>query len=96
MKALIYDELVKQLTDRFPGIEIKDAHEYSADIPPMHGLWIVNCRELTYTEKDQHVLYEAYGPHKHYEMDIYRKFHQYCKARGWYATSENYTINIYR
>jgi hypothetical protein len=97
MKNLSYSEMEADLKKRFPGIELLCNSNYSQDYPKERGFWVRNCGELTYSTKDKNTLYLGLDYYnRDYELNIYKKFEAFCQARGWWTTSEDYTLQIFK
>jgi len=97
MKNLSYEEMQLALEKRFPSLVIHDSSVFSSEYEPNTSLWLRNASEVTYTEKDlnpisalDNRIYES----KQYDLDVYIKFYDWCIKRGWYATTEDYTLML--
>jgi len=33
---------------------------------------------------------------KNYDFEVYKKFDKWCNRYGWYATSESYTLQLFK
>jgi len=97
MTDLSYSEMEMAIKKRFAGVELLCNSEYSALYPKNEGFWIRGSENIRYTDKDRNTLYLSNDyENKSYELNIYKKFDAWCKARGWFATSENYTLQIFK
>ena len=97
MKKLTYHEMYLKLQERFPELEILDNIEFSSEAKQNNGFWLRNGSEITYTEKDKNTLYQSVGYfRKDYDFEVYKKFDKWCNKYGWYATSESYTLQLFK
>lgn len=98
MKTLDFHQMVIKLQSRFPGIVIKDGCDfYSEKTEAFRSIWIPNSSEVSYTSKDLNTLYKANDYfNKKYEFEVYKKFDSWCQKRGWYASTESYTMQIFK
>lgn len=97
MKKLSFDELKEKLQKQFPSLIVKDSKEfYSEPFPEKQSLWLPNAESVSYTAKDHNTLYQAHVCYdKNYNLEVYRKFDKWCNRYGWYASTENYTMQIF-
>jgi hypothetical protein len=94
---LSYDEMFLKLQKRFPDLEILDNTEYSKESKPMTGFWLKNGDEIPYSNKNQNTLYRSMNAnYLNYEFEIYKRFDSWCKKYGFYASSENYTLQLFK
>ena len=89
------------INKRFPTIIVKDSNDFSKDIPKGTSLWLTNTNEVTYTDKDENVIcsldvWVKASNTKLYDIDVYIKFGAWCNRYGWYASTENYTLNLFK
>ena len=97
MKNLTYHEMEADLKKRFPEMKILCNSEFTSSYPKGVAFWAIGSDEQTYSDKDKNPLYLANDYYNNkYELNIYKKFHAFCKARGWFASSENYTLQIFK
>ena len=97
MKKLTYQEVYLKLQERFPNLEILDNIEFSSASEIKTGFWLRNGESVTYTEKDKNTLYQAMNnDFKNYDLEVYKKFNKWCNKYGWYATSESYTLQLFK
>ena len=97
MKTLSFLEMGNALKKRFPLMDLNCNSEYSSDYPKNTGFWIKGAEEITYTEKDLNTLYLSNDYFNNsYELNIYKKFAHWCLKRGYYVSSENYTLQIFK
>lgn len=99
MKNLSYEEMQVALEKRFPSLVIKDAKEFSYEYSLKKSLWLQNASSVTYTEKDLNpisALDNCIYENKNYDIDVYNKFYTWCIKRGWYASTENYTLQLFK
>jgi hypothetical protein len=96
---MTYDEIVVALKKRFPNLEIKDGSEFCKDYKPYNSIWLSNASNIPYTQKDINPISgldnRIYGD-KNYDIDVYIKFNNWCNKRGWYATTEAYTLMLHK
>lgn len=86
-----------KLLDRFPTLEVLDNIEFSSASEIKTGFWLRNGESVTYTEKDKNTLYQAMNnDFKNYDLEVYKKFDKWCNKYGWYATSESYTLQLFK
>ena len=99
MKKLTYEEMFFKLKNRFPGIEIKDSKAFSYEYEYGQSLWLRNASSITYTNIDKNTLSALdtgiYNS-KLYDIDVYIKFDKWCNKYGWYASTENYTLQLFK
>jgi len=92
-------EIIDALQKRFPSLEIKCGSEFSKDMNPECSLWLRNASNVSYTDKDSNPLSaldnKIYSD-KNYELDVYKKFDAWCVKRGWYPTTEDYTLILFK
>lgn len=98
MKHLYFKQMQDKLRERFPQAIVKCASEFSEDYKPGQAIWIPNGYQVEYTKKDSNSLtildtgrYDVRG----YDIDVYIKFNKWCNNRGWYASTEEYTLMLY-
>ena len=98
MSKLTFAEMVQKLKNRFNSIEVLDFIECDKNYKPQFSIWIKNANCVTYTNKDKNTLLcESYPKNpKLYELDVYRKFDKFCQKYGWYASTENYTLQLFK
>lgn len=97
MKALSFLEMETALKNRFPNINVACNSEYFKDYPKNLDFWVKDSDELTYTAKDLNPLYLANDYlNKAYEINIYKKFAKWCENRGYFVSSENNTLQIFK
>jgi hypothetical protein len=92
-------QIILALQKRFPTLEIKDGLEFSNDICNYNCLWLKNGSDVPYTDKDKNPisgLDNMIYNDKRYDIDVYIKFNEWCIKRGWYASTENYTLMLYK
>lgn len=98
-KELSYQDMFFKLKERFPTIIVKDNNEFTKDCAKGVAFWLPNGNEVTYTDKDESVLCSldvwVKNPND-YEIDVYKKFDKWCNRYGWYASTENYALNIFK
>lgn len=86
-----------KLQERFPYLEILDNTEFSSETKTNNAFWLRNGESVTYTEKDKNTLYQAMNnDFKNYDLEVYKKFDKWCNKYGWYATSESYTLQLFK
>lgn len=86
-----------KLKERFPELEVLDNSEFSKDSQPQTAFWLRGAEKTKYTEKDSNTLYCSNDYfNKNYEFEVYKKFDNWCRKFGWYASSENYTLQLFR
>lgn len=89
--------MLLKLKERFPKLEIVDNVEFTKDASPNTGFWLKNGDEITYTTKDKNTLYQAMNlDFKNYDLEVYKKFNNWCNRYGWYVTSESYTLQVFK
>lgn len=91
------EEIVEALNKRFPTLKLKCASEFSKEYEPNKSLWLRNASDITYTEKDLNpisALDNCIYENKKYDLDVYTKFYDWCIKRGWYPTTEEYTLML--
>lgn len=97
MKVLSFSEMETALKKRFPNIEVFCNSEYSKEYPKNLGFWVKGSDELTYTAKNLNTLYLANDYFNNaYELNIYKKFSKWCEKRGYFVSSENNTLQIFK
>ena len=97
MKKLTYNEMFFKLKERFPQLEVLDNTEFNKEHIPNNSFWLRNAESITYTEKDKNTLYQAMNmDFKNYDLEVYKKFNKWCNKYGWYATSEDYTLQLFK
>lgn len=97
MKKLTFEQMKDKLSKRFPNLEILCNSEFNKEIEPKTGFWLRNSESITYTEKDKNTLYQSMNnDFKNYEFEVYKKFNSFCVRFGWYATSESYTMQLFK
>lgn len=97
LMKLSYQEMYFKLKERFPQLEVLDNTEFSKDVKSNNSFWLRNGSKVTYTEKDKSTLYQAMNlDFKNYDLEVYKKFDKWCNKYGWYATSESYTLQIFK
>jgi hypothetical protein len=100
-KVLSYEEMFFKLRKRFPNIVVKDSNKFSKDYDKGLSFWLPNANEIPYTNVDKNVLcsldvWIKFKDTKLYDLDVYIKFDNWCKRYGWYASTENYTLQIFK
>lgn len=86
-----------KLQERFPQLQVLDNTEFSKDAKQDNGFWLRNGEEIKYTEKDKNTLYKSMNnDFKNYDLEVYKKFDKWCNKYGWYATSESYTLQLFK
>jgi hypothetical protein len=58
-----------------------------------------NGSNVPYTDKDTNPLSgldNIMCDNKNYDIDVYIKFDKWCNKRGWYASTEEYTLMLYK
>ena len=95
---LSIEEMQFKLQQRFPKLEVLDNSEFSADQAKGSGLWLKNASEISYTVNDNNTLLagENEPNSRLYELDVYKKFDAFCQKRGWYASTESYTLQLFK
>jgi len=94
-----FDEIIVALQKRFPTLEIKCASEFSKDYKPNRAIWLRNGSSVQYTNKDTNplsALDNRIYDNKNYDIDVYIKFDKWCNKKGWYASTEEYTLMLYK
>lgn len=91
MKAII-----EKLKHRFPTLIIKDSNEFSNEYEIGTSLWLQNAQDVTYTKKDLNTIYNTSYGIKGYDIEVYEKFNKWCNKYGWYASTENYTLQLFK
>ncbi len=99
MANLNYTQMFFAVRKRFPQLEVKCSSKFSEEYEPNTSLWLKNASSVQYTDKDTNPLsaldnciYES----KHYEIDVYKKFEKWCNKKGWYASTESYTLQLFK
>jgi hypothetical protein len=92
-------EMVKALEKRFPTLNIKEGSSFSPDYASDNFIWLPNASSVPYTEKDASPLsaldnWLSPSQHAKYDIDVYMKFNDWCKKKGWYASTESYTMML--
>lgn len=96
MKELNFEQMSAKLKKRFPTLVIKDGKDFDSTRRGLgNSFWLPNSEDVTYTSKDDNTLYKSYGG-KGYELEVYEKFDKWCNRYGWYATTESYTMEIFK
>ncbi len=96
MKKLSYNEMLLKLKERFPQLEILDNNVFSKDATINKSFWLRNAESVSYTKKDKNTLYQSMNlDYKNYDLEVYKKFNNFCNRFGWYATSESYTLQVF-
>lgn len=94
---LPYNKMFVKLQQRFPNIEVLDNIEFTNTVEKQTGFWLKNADNTTYTNKDKNTLYQAMNNDlKNYDLEVYKKFNKWCNRYGWYATSESYTLQLFK
>lgn len=97
MQTLTFNEMRLKLINRFPSLVVLDNVEFSKSVECETGFWLKNSDDTTYTNKDKNTLYKANDYfNKNYELEVYKKFDKWCNRFGWYATTENYTLQLFK
>jgi hypothetical protein len=94
-----FNEIIVALQKRFPTLEIKCASEFSKDYKPNRAIWLRNGSSVPYTDKDTNplsALDNRIYNNKNYDIDVYIKFDKWCNKKGWYASTEEYTLMLYK
>ena len=94
-----FDEIIVALQKRFPTLQIKCASEFSKDYKPNQAIWLRNASSVPYTNKDTYPLSAldcGIYDNKNYDIDVYIKFDKWCNKKGWYASTEEYTLMLYK
>ena len=94
-----FTEIIVELQKRFPTLEIKCGSEFSKDYKPNQSIWLRNGSNVPYTDKDTNPLSgldNIMCDNKNYDIDVYIKFDKWCNKRGWYASTEEYTLMLYK
>jgi hypothetical protein len=94
-----FTEIIVALQKRFPTLEIKCASEFSKDYKPNRAIWLRNASSVQYTDKDTNplsALDNRIYNNKNYDIDVYIKFDKWCNNKGWYASTEEYTLMLYK
>ena len=92
-------EMMEALKKRFKNSEILDGFEYSDEYSKTSCIWFRNASEITYTEKDLNpisALDNGIRSSKLYDLDVYHKFEKWCNKRGWYPSTEDYTLILFQ
>ena len=92
-------EMMEALTKRFPSIVLHDGNTFSKGITIGNGIWIKDGSSVPYTDKDSNplsVLDTGILNERLYDIDVYKKFDKWCTKRGWYPTTEDYTLMLYK
>ena len=100
MKALDFHHMVIKLQERFPGIIVKDSCDfYSEKTDAFRSIWIQNASSIPFTKKDTNTISSldtgVYN-YKDYDFEVYKKFDAWCQRRGWYASTESYTMQLFK
>jgi hypothetical protein len=96
MKKLSYNEMSLKLKERFPRLEVLDNTVFSKDANINSSFWLRNAESINYTNKDKNTLYQSMNlDYKNYDLEVYKKFNNFCNRFGWYATSESYTLQFF-
>jgi hypothetical protein len=98
MKKLSFAEMVQKLQKRFENIEVLDYIECNKNYKLNFSIWIKKAYCIPYTKKDTNtILLNGYqNNQKLYELDVYKKFDKFCQRYGWYASTENYTLQLFK
>jgi hypothetical protein len=92
-----YSKMLLKLKEKFPKLEILDNNEFSKESVLNTGFWLRNAESVTYTEKDKNTLYQSMNlDSKNYDLEVYKKFDKWCNKYGYYATSESYTLQVFK
>lgn len=92
-------EMMEALVYRFPSITALDGNEFSKDNSIGNSIWIKNGSSVPYTDKDRNPLCSldtGIRNERLYDIEVYIKFNDWCYKRGWYATTEDYTLMLYQ
>jgi hypothetical protein len=93
------EAIILELQKRFPTLDIRCGSEFSKDYKPNHSIWLRNGSSVPYTSKDTNplsALDNRIYNNKNYDIDVYIKFDKWCNKRGWYASTEDYTLMLYK
>lgn len=95
---LSFKEMQLVLQKRFPKLEVLDNAEFSTDHAKESGFWLKNASEVTYTAKDKNTLLaNGNEPNSRlYDIDVYKKLDAFCQKKGWYASTESYTLQLFK
>ena len=96
MKNLNFEEIIAKLEYRFPNINAVDSFEFSKEYKKGCSIWIRNASDITYTKKDKNTIYNTSYYLKNYDIEVYNKFDKWCNRYGWYASTENYTLQLFK
>jgi hypothetical protein len=94
-----FNEITIALQKRFPTLEIKCGSEFSKDYKPNQAIWLRNASSVPYTNKDVNplsALDNGIYDNKNYDIDVYIKFDKWCNKKGWYTSTEEYTLMLYK
>ena len=92
-------EMIEALKQRFEGSIILDGIEFSNEYKQGYCIWFKNASDVTYTKKDLNpisAIDNGIYENKKYNMEVYHKFEKWCLKRGWYPSTENYTLNLFK
>lgn len=98
MKKLSFTEMVQKLQKRFEGIELFDYIECDKTYKPQFSIWIKKGYLIPYTKKDTNTIFYNGVPQnpKLYDFEVYIKFDKFCQRYGWYASTESYTLQLFK
>ena len=88
--------ITEKLKHRFPRLIIKDSNEFSNEYEIGTSLWLQNAQDVTYTKKDLNTIYNTSYGIKGYDIEVYEKFNKWCNKYGYYASTENYTLQLFK
>lgn len=94
-----FDEITTALQKRFPKLEINCGSEFSKDYKVNQSIWLRNSSNVPYTNNDKNPLSsldKCMYNNNNYDIDVYIKFDKWCNKRGWYASTEEYTLMLYK
>jgi hypothetical protein len=92
-----HEKFIKQLNKRFPNLIVLPSNVFNKD--SVGGLWLKNASCITYTKKDLNTICAIdnglFVNYKLYDIDVYNKFSKWCKKRGYYCSTSEYTLMVY-
>ena len=96
IKDLNFEQMSVKLKKRFPNLVVKDGNDFDNERTEIgKSFWLPNSEDITYTSKDSNTLYKCFGG-KGYDLEVYEKFDKWCNRYGWYATTDRYTMEIFK
>jgi hypothetical protein len=98
-RELNFEEMSAKLKKRFPTLVIKDGIAFDSNRQETgKSFWLPNASDVTYTNKDVNTLYQASTTYRerNYSLEVYNKFNAWCNRYGWYASTESYTMEIFK